>query len=405
LRIGVKVAIISVIIIFGSLTAITLTWPPTTKKAQSTLILLDSPVVGDEVLVSEEFLTGLNLPTKMTFIDNDILLLEKDTGFVRHITLNGTLKSKPILDLQVAKIHHSGLLGITSKDNFVYLFYTEASDQDETPIAHKVVRYLWTGSELTDPVLLKELPVNEKKSRHHGGAMTVGNDGTVYIVIGDMDHEGVLQNFPNGEPDDTGVIFPIDPSGPYYAMGIRSSYGIAVDPITGNMWDTENGDKTFDEVNFVPPKFNSGWAKIMGPSHLTHLSDIPEFDVDDLPEFDDFEYSDPEFSWQISRDSAPTAIVFPTSKRFQKYQDSLFVGDCNKGNIYRFKLNSDRTGFVFQDPSLQDLVFNPGDNDKELLFGTKYGCITDLQFGPDGYLYVVSITRGTIYKLSPETNE
>ena len=222
MRIWIKVAIISVIIIFGSLIAYTLANPIATKKAKNTFNLFFSPELVNENFISEEFLTGLNLPTKMTFINNDILLLEKNTGFVRHITLNGTLKPEPILDLEVATIGESGLLGIISKDNFVYLYYTEASHDGGTPIGNKIVKYLWTGSDLTEPVLLKELPAEEKRGFHNGGTMTVGNDGTVYAVIGDTglaSTPGVLQNVPDGEPDDKGVILPVDPSGPYYAMG------------------------------------------------------------------------------------------------------------------------------------------------------------------------------------------
>ncbi len=404
MHIWIKVVIISIIIISGSLTAIILSWPSALKKVRNTIWLLGPPELGSEGFVSEEYVTGLSLPTKMTFINDDILVLEKNSGFVRHITPDGILKEEPILVLEVATLAESGLLGILSKDNFVYIYYTVAGNEGKLPDGNKVVRYTWTGSDLIEPILIKELPANSKTGYHNGGAMALGNDGTVYAVIGDFNNtgrSGVLQNFPDGIPDDRGVILPVDPEGPYFAMGIRNSFGLAVDPVTGNMWDTENGASTFDEINFVPFKFNSGWKKIMGPSQFTHLSDLPEFDVANLPEFDGFEYSDPEFSWV--KTIAPTAIVFPTSKLFEKYHDSLFVGDCNNGNIYNFKLNSDRTSFVFQDSSLQDLVFHQGDNDEELVVGKKFGCITDLQFGPDGYLYVVSLTRGSIYKLSPET--
>ena len=51
----------------------------------------------------------------------------------------------------------------------------------------------------------------------------------------------------------------------YYAYGIRNSFGLAIDPLTGSLWDTENGDTDYDEINFVPSGFNSGWKKIMGP--------------------------------------------------------------------------------------------------------------------------------------------
>jgi len=425
LRIWIKVVIISIIIIFGSLTAIILSWPAAMKKVRNTIWLLGPPELGNEGFSSEEFVSGLNLPTKMTFIDDDILVLEKNTGMVRHISSEGILAPQPVLDLDVATINESGLVGIVSKENSVYLYYTAAERDGSTPIGNKVVKYRWTGSELKDPILLKDLPVNPITGFHNGGAMVVANDGTVFATIGDYkntDRGSILQNIAPGEPDprdfidtgdeildnisdgileDRGVILPVDPVGPYYAIGIRNSYGLAVDPFTGNMWETENGASTFDEINFVPPKFNGGWKKIMGPSNLTHLSDLPEFDVENLPEYDGFKYRDPEFSWV--KTTSPTAIVFPTPERFEKYQDSLFVGDCNNGNIYRFVLDSDRTGFVFQDPSLQDLVFNQGDNNEEILIGQKYGCITDMQFGPDGYLYVVSLTRGAIYKLSPET--
>jgi len=371
------------------------------KAVRDRLSLLGPPELRSESFISEEFVTGFNFPTKMTFVGDDILILEKN-GSVRHVTSNGTLISKHILDLEVSTVAESGLIGIISKDVFVYLYYTEPEGEEKTPKANKVVKYRWTGSNLVDPVLMKELPA-APNGFHNGGAMTIGKDGTVYLVIGDIvTSKTILQNFADVDPNDTGVILPVDPPGDYYGIGIRNSYGLATDPITGNIWETENGPRTFDEINLVPFGFNSGWKKFMGPSYLAHLGELPEFNVEDLPEIEGYEYSEPEFSWERTADAAPTGIAFPTSELFEKYQDSLFVGTCNFGNIYKFQLNSERTGFVFQNPSLQDLVYNPGDNNEELVIGQKFGCITDFQFGPHGYLYVVSITRGTIFKFSPE---
>ena len=371
------------------------------KAVRDRLSLLGPPELRSEGFISEEFVTGLKLPTKMTFIGDDILILEK-IGSVRHVTSNGTLIPEPILELDVATVAESGLIGIISKDVFVYLYYTEPEGEEKTPKANKVVKYRWTGSNLVDPVLIKELPASEK-GFHNGGAMTIGKDGTVYLVIGDIvTSKTILQNFAGEDPNDTGVILPVDPPGDYYGIGIRNSYGLVTDPITGNIWETENGPRSFDEINLVPFGFNSGWKKFMGPSHLAHLGELPEFNVEDLPEIEGYEYSEPEFSWERTADATPTGIAFPTSELFEKYQDSLFVGTCNFGSIFKFQLNSERTGFVFQNPSLQDLVYNPGDNNEELVIGQKFGCITDLQFGPDGYLYVVSLTRGAIFKLSPE---
>jgi glucose/arabinose dehydrogenase len=200
----------------------------------------------------------------------------------------------------------------------------------------------------------------------------------------------VLQNYPTGDPDNTSVILQVDPPGPIIAMGIRNSFGLTIDPITGNMWDTENGPSQFDEINLVS-NFNSGWEIIMGPA--------TQEQIDSLPGFDSFVYSDPEFSWQDT--VAPTSILFPDSLAFANYSNSALVGDCKNGNIYKFTLNLSRDSFVFSDPALSDLVLDVGENPSEIEFGNGFGCITDLEMGPDGFLYLVSIF-GTIFRIMPE---
>ena len=81
----------------------------------------------------------------------------------------------------------------------------------------------------------------------------------------------------------------------------------------------------------------------------------------------------------------------------------MFVADCNNGNIYRFELNQKRDGFVFNSPQLKDKVVDYGDSMDEIIFGTGFGCATDVVTGPDGLLYIVSLTDGTIYRIVPKT--
>jgi len=176
-------------------------------------------------------------------------------------------------------------------------------------------------------------------------------------------------------------------------MGIRNSFGLAIDPFNGNLWDTENGDDDFDEINFVQPNFNSGWDVIMGPASEDELSK--------LPGYDGYVYSDPEFSWQ--RVVAPTSISFVKSKPLENYNNSVFVGDCISGNLYKFELNQDRTGFVFDNPALSDNVVNVGESLDEIIFGTGFDCITDIEIGPDGLIYVVSRSHDSIYKIIPKS--
>lgn len=166
---------------------------------------------------------------------------------------------------------------------------------------------------------------------------------------------------------------------------------MTVDPITGKLWDTENGPDFGDEVNLVPPNSNSGWDVIMGPANKTQLSQ--------LPKFPGYTYHDPQFTWE--KTVAPTGLSFVNSPAFEKYKNSLFVGDCNNGNLYKFDLNKNRDGFVFSNPQLSDNVMNIGDSMDEIIFGTGFGCITDVIIGPDGLLYIVSLTDGTIYRIVP----
>ncbi len=176
-------------------------------------------------------------------------------------------------------------------------------------------------------------------------------------------------------------------------IGIRNSFGLTVDPVTGKLWDTENGPDYGDEINIVPPYFNSGWNVLMGPVNKTQLEQIPKFL--------NYTYHDPQFTWW--KTVAPTGLAFATSQEYGKYQNDLFVGDCNNGNIYRFHLNQNRDGFVFNSPQLQDKVVNIGDSMDEIIFGTGFGCVSDVITGPDGLLYIVSLTDGTIYRIVPNS--
>lgn len=93
----------------------------------------------------------------------------------------------------------------------------------------------------------------------------------------------------------------------YYAYGIRNSFGLGFDPVTGKLWDTENGPGNSDEINLVESGFNSGWQQVMGL-----VKDEEGFDVSDLVDFNgNGRYRDPELVWLNT--AGPTALLFMTS--------------------------------------------------------------------------------------------
>jgi glucose/arabinose dehydrogenase len=390
-----------------------------------------SPEVNDPNLRIETVYEGLELPTSMAFLgEDDILVTEKDSGRVQRV-VNGELQEQPVIDVQVANNDERGLLGIdisnTNDQRYVFLFFTESGggeDGDDwsggiEPSGTRLYRYNIAqgigGLQLTDETLLLDLPATPGP-RYHGGPVAIGPDNNVYVVIGTVDHhETQAQNFEDGpQPDGTsgviripqdgqvaniqGIISDEIPLNLYYGYGIRQSFGLEFDPVTGNLWDTENGPNNYDEMNLVEPGFNSGWRDLSGLAERAGDVDVEE----DLIDFDGRgRYSDPEFTWQQT--VAPMGLDFLNSSALgAAYQNDLFVGDYNNGNLYHFDLNESRTGLILGG-GLADRALDPGDEVDDILFGTGFGGIADVKVGPDGYLYILTFQddEGSIFRIVP----
>src|SRR5919202_2430470 len=391
----------------------------------------------DPNLKVETLISGLDSPTSMAFIDNnDILVLEKG-GQVRLVS-NGALQDKPVLQVSVDTASERGLLGIaimnstarettstalnSNNNKFVFLYYTESNGAE---LRNRVYRYDWNAQikTLINPTLILDLPALPGPN-HDGGKLVIGPDHYLYAVIGDLNHRGKLQNIIDGsDPDNTSVILRVKPNNgsatknnpfikdpnvdmhKYYAYGIRNSFGVAFDPITGDLWQTENGPNAYDEINVVKPGFNSGWNKIMGP--LSRNEGVNT--VDQLVKYPGSHYTDPVFSWK--NPIAATGIEFMKSLVLgDKYKNNIFVGDYNNGNLYYFEVNGTRTGIkldsIQENVGLSSLVVDNDNQLSALIFGTGFGGISDIKIGPtDGFLYVLSINDGCIFRVVPSSTQ
>src|SRR5919202_1704470 len=429
---------------------------------------IGGPTLNDPNLKVEQIInTGLKRTTSMAFLGpNDILVLGKETGKVHRI-VNGKMLPEPILDVNVASEAERGLLGIAianddaSTENgnsrHVFLYYTEsgggkdgddASNNTNTstntnattkgiaPAGNRLYRYdldLNNGNiKLTNPLLLLNLPASPPPGRegteknHNGGKVLIGPDNNVYVGIGDVaGHRGQAENNPNGiAPDGTGGILRITQDGQivdnpplgdniplalYYAYGMRNTFGMDFDPITGNLWDTENGNTFGDEINLVHPGFNSGWSQVAGiweaeskpgPAIGADTNNPPK----SLVTFGGKGvYRAPELA--LFETIGPTALKFLNSDRLGKqYENTIFMGDVDLGNLYNFRLNEDRTGLVLDSP-LGDKITNAPVEMQQggIILGRGFGVITDIQVGPDdGYLYILTL-QGSIYRIVPNS--
>ena len=394
-------------------------------------------ITNDSNLKIELVAAGLEQPTSMSFLGpDDILVLEKNNGTVRRI-INGTV-SEPLLDFNVGNLRERGLLGIataaknessninattnTGDSAHVFLYLTESKNGDTSrpdPLSNHLYRYDLENNKLVNPKLLLELPVTARPI-HNGGIVLIGPDNNVYTVVGDLEGQtnttstkaqnyrdgpepdgraGVLRMTQNGQPvNDTGILGDEHPLDLYYAYGIRNSFGMDFDPVTGKLWDTENGPSYGDEINLVEPGFNSGWKAITGKLESSNPG-VTSAVAGTLEDFDGKgKYSDPEY--ELSETVGPTALKFLNSDKLGKqYENDMFVGDFNNGNIYHFKLNKERTELIF-DSELE------GRLNEKLIFARGFvdeGGVTDIEVGPDGYLYIVSYGQDKIFRIVPKS--
>lgn len=357
----------------------------------------------------------------------------------------------------------------------------DSTDLAQVPLlGNRVDRFFWNGTALTAPQNIIRLHAYQKdadsngnfnqplRGNHNGGKITFGPDGKLYILIGDNGRRGNMQNIasgvlPNGkddqfggpEPDNahfTGVIIRLNDDGttpadnPFFdygstvagepganiqrifAYGLRNSFGMAFDPATGNLWNEENGDDSFDEINLVPPGANNGWIQIMGP--VDRVTDYKA--IETSPEFFGLQqvrwsptliadtpadalarvnatnlpgafYNDPLFSWKYAVAPSPIGFVNSMSLGMQ-YQGDLLVGAARTflagGYLFDFKLAADRwdlslpAGRVAENSSKFDIAGSEG-----FLVGQDFGITTDIQTSPSGSVYVVSLSNGAVYEI------
>lgn len=230
-----------------------------------------------------------------------------------------------------------------------------------------------------------------------------------------------------------------------WGYGVRNSFGMTFDPQSGDLWTSENGGRAFDEINRVGRGFNGGWIQAMGP--LSRVADFRQIEVDagigsggpaglqqlrwpatniaDTPVqafgrmllLFGSHYTDPQFSWKHV--VPPAGLGFVDGDGLgATYDGDLIVGSAvfrpvaappsvmtNPGQLYRFRLDGTRRQFVFSDPALQDKVAdNTGRDDwqsegQSILFGTGFGIVTHIETGPDGLLYLVSPSTGSIRRI------
>jgi glucose/arabinose dehydrogenase/plastocyanin len=441
------------------------------------------PAMTDETLGVEVVVDGLTEPTALAVIGpDDLFVTEKSTGRVYRV--QGGERGEPVLDLAVNFFDERGLLGIAlhpafADNGFVYLYWTASEagegdqgllgpDTDEATavpeLGNRVDRFRWDGTTLTferEIVAMRSNTLDSDTSgrvrgNHDAGPIVFGSDGALYIVNGDQNLRGQLQNVADGaeatDADLAGVVLRLNDDGstpddnPFvavgeevggevgenlakiWAYGVRNSFGLAVHPDTGALWQTENGDDSWDEVNILPAGANSGWIQLIGPpERMAEYRDLevasedgldnPDFPPDLLAtdgeaaqaamvQLPGSQYVAPVFSWKYP--VAVTSIAFVTDDALgESSTGSAWLGTVLTDGLYRYPLAADGAGFDFGDD--QGLVDNVDDNtakgdlgeSADYLVGTGFGIVTHIVPGPDDRLYLTSLSAGAVFRIGP----
>ena len=224
-------------------------------------------------------------------------------------------------------------------------------------------------------------------TRHFGSRMVFAGDGTLFITIGDRgemeraqdlgDHAGkVIRIYDDGSiPADNPFVNTRGALPEIYSYGHRNAQGMAVHPVTGELWLHEHGPRGGDEVNIVKPGANYGWPVVTYGIDYSGAVISRETSRPGIEE--------PELYWVPS--IAPSGMTFLTGTKFPGWEGDLFVGALVGQHLRRVDMEAGEV------------------NGQEMLLERTVGRIRDVREGPDGDIWILTdAARGGLYRITPE---
>ena len=317
------------------------------------------PTPHNTALVStkEVVFEGLNRPWSMAFLSEDEALVTEKNGNLLKIDLRS--KTKKIIkgfptDLtdSIGAIHigdNSGIYEVLLHPDFSTnrrIYFSYAAKKRGVGKTTKFVMAQLENDSLTDiqPILVAE-PFTYI-NYHYGGGMTIGPDQKLYLTVGERlfwEHDEPPLPIAQDVTDPRGKIhrFNLDGSIPrdnpklgpnavpsIYALGIRNTQGIAVQPETGRLWFTEHGTIQGDELNILQPGANYGWPNVT-TGKLRSQDYKP-------PKLEGVTFTNPTWFWHHT--VAPTGLHFYTGEEFPAWKNNLFVPGLSQGSLWRFHI-------------------------------------------------------------------
>ena len=348
---------------------------------------------------------NLPAPWGLAFLpDGKILLTERLPGSIRILDTKGVL-SEPVAGVADLASHAAkdiGLLDVVLDPHFAanhQIFFTFYDFVDGTNSNTYVAKGQLDEAKCAlnnAKVIFRAQPAMPSKrlGGKSGGRIAIAPDGSLFVTIGDRSDSppwDVAQRLDT----DLGKIIHITadgapaPDNPFlgkpgvlpeiWAYGTRSQEGLAFDPKTGRLWETEHGPRGGDELNIIEKGKNYGWPVI------AHGIDYPGTAIGEgLTHKEGME--EPVYYWDPV--IAPSGLAFYNGTMFPQWQGSAFVGGLRSMMLDRLTIVNDRV--VAEEPLLTDL----------------HARIRDVRIGPDGAVYVLTDSgTGTVSPNTPPTSK
>lgn len=326
---------------------------------------------GDKVKV-ESWIDNLDIPWSLIFLPDGRALVSERPGRIRLVK-DGKLQPSPYAKIDVHHSGEGGLMGLAlhpefPQKPFIYAMHTYKKDRD---IYNRVIRLRDNGETgVFDRVIIDRAPGGRF---HNGGRIAFGPDGMLYITAGETFTARLAQdlNSPGGK------ILRVTPEGsipgdnpfknsPVYSYGHRNPQGLAWDPDTGALFESEHGPsgeyflRGNDEINIIVKGSNYGWPEAVGAPGKKP-------------------YIDPLIVWK--KTTPPSGITFYRDEKLAHLRGDLFAATLGSEALIRIRMKRHDNKYTVS--RIERWFTDEDDN-------SRYGRIRDVVGGPDGFLYFIS---------------
>ncbi|MFT3739307.1 MAG: PQQ-dependent sugar dehydrogenase [Breznakibacter sp.] len=331
--------------------------------------------------------TGLDVPWGIAFLpDGDMLVTERSGQLFRF--RNGKLAG--IVE-NVPAVFNRGQGGLSDiilhpqydKNGWIYLAYAQPSESGNMGNT-AVMRVRLKNDKLIDHQMIFKAEPDSDRGYHFGARMVFDDKGYLYVTVGDRGNQSDAQSldsysgkvhrlFDDGRiPEDNPFVGDRKAIPSIFTYGHRNPQGIAIHPVTREIWANEHGPKGGDEINIIQRGKNYGWPEITYGINYNGTQITPYTSKSGMEQ--------PIHQWTPS--IAPSSLAFVTGDKYPEWQ-----GDVMSGSLSFRYLERDRIEGTKLTES-EKLIENAGR-------------VRHVTMGPDGYIYVAIEQPGVVIKLVP----